>query len=373
MTPAVEVESAGTDPVAADGAGSAGSGVGSRAGSGAGASKRGLRRRLSEWLVATLTIAALKMICALPEAPMWRIADLAGGIGYRVSGSRRDHARRNLRRVVEWMAANGIGEERYRRAATDPRALEGLVRAAFQNHIRSYVEMARAPRFTAAWVADRLVVETPEVVERWLTERRALILVGMHFGPIEMPGFYAVSLLGEVAAPMESVSNARIQRFLESTRGTIGVRILGLEDAGKELLALLRSNRPVGLIADRDLGGGGLEVELFGARTRIPAGPVVLAVETGAPIYVAGVRRTGPGRYRGNVRQVTAPEGLSRRERSRAMVRDEARLFELIVSDAPEQWLAVFHPIWPDLEASPGKPGDSIGGGKAGGKTEGAA
>ncbi len=324
----------------------------------------GLRRRLSDWLVATIVIAVLKLICHLPEAPLWRIADLAGGVAYRISRTRRNRARRNLRRVVEWMAANAVGEERYRHAATDPRALENLVCSAFRNHARYYVEMARAPLFTSAWVADRLVIETPEAVDLWLTDRRALILLGMHFGPIEMPGFYAVHRLGQIVAPMETVANARIQRYVESTRGTIGVRIVTVEEAGKELLATLRKDCPVGLIADRDLTGGGLEVQLFGASTRIPAGPVLLAVETGAPIYVSGVRRTGPGRYLGNVRQVTVPEGMSRRERSRAMVRDEARIFELIIADAPEQWLAVFHPIWSDLEttARTGKLGVAAGG-----------
>ena len=67
-------------------------------------------------------------------------------------------------------------------------------------------------------------------------------------------------------------------------------------------------------------------------------------------MYVSGRAPDGPGRYRGNLRQLPVPEGASRRERSRAMVREEARLFEQFITDAPEQWLALFHPIWPDLE-----------------------
>ena len=308
-----------------------------------------------------VSIGAFKTINALPERPLWPLADMAGSVAYRMAGPRRDQARRNLRRVVQWMAANGVGEERYRRAATDPRALERLVRSAFQNHARSYVEMARAPRCNAAWVAERLSIETPAEVDRFLTERRALILVGMHFGPIELPGFYAVSRIGEIVAPMEAVPNARIQRYVFASRATIGVRIVTLEDAARELLATLRRNEPAGLVADRDMTGGGVETELFGARARIPAGPVLLALQTGAPIYVAGVRRTGPGRYRGKIRQLIEPEGVSRRERSRAMVLEEARLFEWVVSDAPEQWLAVFYPIWPDLEAGAGAPNGAAG------------
>jgi KDO2-lipid IV(A) lauroyltransferase len=116
------------------------------------------------------------------------------------------------------------------------------------------------------------------------------------------------------------------------------------------MVAAIRRNEPVGLVADRDLSGAGLEVELFGARTKIPAGPAFLAVETGAPVYMSAVRRTGPGRYRGGLREVPVPEGANRRERIRAMAREEARLFEKFIMEAPEQWLAVFHPIWPDLE-----------------------
>jgi hypothetical protein len=64
------------------------------------------------------------------------------------------------------------------------------------------------------------------------------------------------------------------------------------------------------------------------------------------------VRRTAPGRYRGKLLPLPASEGASRKERSRAMLRDEARQFEDFIVDAPEQWLALFHPIWPDLEKS---------------------
>ena len=321
------------------------------------APRRGLRRRIVEELVAFAAIGGLKLVLHLPEKPLWRLADLAGGIAYRVSTVRRDRARRNLRRIVEWMAANGQGAESYRRAASDPRALEEIVRSAFRNHARYYVEMARAPRCNTRWVSERMVVETPAEADSLLTERRALILVGMHFGAIEMPGFYAVSRLGEIVAPMESVANARIQRYIFSTRATIGTRIVSLEAAGPELLGALRRNEPVGLVADRNITGGGIEVEMFGGKTKIPAGPVLLAAETGAPIYVATVRRAGSGRYLGRVWPLATPEGVTRRERSRAMAREEARAFEQMIIDAPEQWLALFHPIWPDLEQSTMKDG----------------
>jgi lauroyl/myristoyl acyltransferase len=317
-------------------------------------SRPGLRHRVYDRVVAAIAVGSMELARRVPDAPLWPIGNAAGAIAYRLEPKRRERARRNLRRVVEWMATQGVGEERYRRAASDPRALEGLVRSAFRHSAHYYLELARAPRFSAQYLEKRLVNETPAEVEAAFCARRALILIGLHFGTVEIPGFIAVHRVGRVAAPMESLRNERIQAYMVRTRSTIGVHILSLEEAGHELLALLRRNEPVGIVADRDLTGGGLEVRLFGAPTRIPAGPALLAAETGAPVYVAGVHRTGPGRYRGNLRRMPEPVGATRRERSRSMAQEEAVQFERIIAEAPDQWLAVFHPIWPDLEAPSG-------------------
>jgi KDO2-lipid IV(A) lauroyltransferase len=311
---------------------------------------RRLRRRVVEEVTAFAAIGGMKLLLHLPERVVWPLAGLAGRVSYRASGRRRDHARRNLRRVVTWMAANGRGDERYRRAATDPAALEQLVKDAFRHHAYYSVELARAPGCDARWISERLIVETPEAIKELLSTRRAMILIGMHFGAIEMPGMLAVQGVGALVTPMEFVANPRIQRYIYSSRAAVGTTIVSLADAPREMIAALRRNEPVGLVADRDITGGGIEVQMFGATTKIPAGPALMAAESGAPVCMGAVRRTAPGRYRGKLLPLPASEGASRKERSRAMLRDEARHFEDFIVDAPEQWLALFHPIWPDLE-----------------------
>ena len=324
----------------------------------AAATRRGLLRRIADDAIALLVIGGMKLLLHLPERPLWTLAGVAGRLSYHGSRTRRERARHNLRRVVQWMAANEVGDERYRRAASDPAALERLVKSAFHHHAYYNVELARAARYDAAWIADRLVIETPENVDR-LMVRHAMILVGMHFGAIEMPGLLAVQRLGALVTPMEFVSNERVQRYIYSTRAKVGTRIVSLKDAPAQLTAALHRDEPVGLVADRDITGGGIEVLLFGATTRIPAGPVLLAAESGAPVCVGAVRRTTPGRYRGKLLPVPVPVVASRRDRSRAMLREEARIFEQLISDAPEQWLALFHPIWPDLEKPSMKSGEA--------------
>ena len=55
------------------------------------------------------------------------------------------------------------------------------------------------------------------------------------------------------------------------------------------MLKALRDNDVVCLLCDRDLERNGVEVEFFGERTTLPAGPATLALRTGAPLLPVGV------------------------------------------------------------------------------------
>jgi phosphatidylinositol dimannoside acyltransferase len=296
-------------------------------------------------------IAASWLACRLPERPLVGLADLAGAAWYRLAPRRAAQARRNLARVCGALDAAGQGSAAARAAAHDPRELERLVRAAFRHGARYYLEVARTPALSERDLADRLVIETPDIVDEAFGAGRAVIFVGLHFGAIELPALLLASRVGGAVAPMETVDDPGLQDFFVRTRGAAGVRIVGLREARRELLTALREGTSVGLVGDRDLTGGGLPVTLFGAPANLPLGPAMLAVESGAPLYVAAVRRAGKTRYRGRLERVDVPSAGSRRERVTAAQTGLAAAFERAVAIAPEQWWAVFFPIWPDLEA----------------------
>ena len=116
--------------------------------------------------------------------------------------------------------------------------------------------------------------------------------------------------------------------------------------AGAAVLKALRANELVGLLCDRDIGGGGISVEFFGEQTTLPAGPITLALRTGAPVLPTAVYFDGRG-HRGVVRP---PLDMTRQGSLRE---DVARLtqvlageLEILISAAPEQW-HVFQPNWP--------------------------
>jgi lauroyl/myristoyl acyltransferase len=114
-------------------------------------------------------------------------------------------------------------------------------------------------------------------------------------------------------------------------------------------------------VGDRDIAGGGIEIPLFGTPAPMPIGPALLAIESGAPIYAVGVRRLTAGRVAGRLIPVPVATEGSRRERIAATLQAEAIAFEELISGAPDQWSAIFFPIWPDLAgaAPAAAPGDA--------------
>jgi len=285
----------------------------------------------------------------LPERTAVALANLTGGVWYRVAPERASQARRNLARVAGQLDRRGVGPATARAAANDPRALERLVRLAFRHDARYYLEVLRVPSLKPAIFEDRVINETPELVDEAFSGG-AVIFASAHFGPIELPGLYLAHRSGQTfVAPMETVDDPPLQAWFERTRGSLGVRIVGLRAARRELQAALRADGYVGIVADRDISGGGIDVPFFGAPAPFPIGPALLAIETGARIYAVGVRRLPDGRVAGGLRPVDVATDGTRRQRIEATLASLAAAFESIIADAPEQWSGAFFPIWPDL------------------------
>ena len=306
---------------------------------------------------ARAVVAASWLACRLPEPPLLAFADLAGDLTYRLAPERRRQARRNLARIAGWLEDHDMGPPEARAAARGGRALNRLVRDAFRNSARYYVQLARGPAVDAAYLERRLVIADREAVEALLTSPGGKLFVSLHLGWFELPALIAVALTGRVAiVPSETLADADLQAYMVSTRERMGVRLVGLAEARRMLAQAIRDGENVGLLGDRDITGGGIETELFGAPAPLAAGPALLALETGVTPNVFGVWRDAAGKYQASMDVIPLPAEGTRRERVNAYLAAEARAFERHIAAAPAQWLAVFHPIWPDLEASADRP-----------------
>jgi phosphatidylinositol dimannoside acyltransferase len=295
--------------------------------------------------------AASWVVCHLPERVGVAFANVVGELWYRLAPARAAQARRNFARVATELDARGRGPAKARAAAHDPKALERLVRLGFRHDARYYLEILRVPSLTPAILDTRVVVETPEAVETAF-DGGPVIFSSPHLGPIELPALYLATRTGRpFVGPMETVDDPPLQAWFEETRGALGVRIVGLREARRALQTALREDGYVGIVADRDIAGGGIDVPFFGAPAPFPIGPALLATETGARIAAVGVRRLPDGRYAGRLIPVPVATDGSRRERIAATLTSLAAAFEDLIADAPEQWSGAFFPIWADLAA----------------------
>jgi KDO2-lipid IV(A) lauroyltransferase len=279
-----------------------------------------------------------RLLNALPAPAAYAIADLAGRAWYRLAPRRRRLVEANLGRVC---AATG--------RPTRGRAWRSLVRAAFVEHARYYLELIRAPHYRPEQL-DRIVVA--DEWDHWgpILHGGAVIATA-HLGNFEPYGSFLTAHGLRAVAPIEEIRPPELFEFLRSRRGAgaSGVEIIPIARSRRRLMQAARAGDVVGLIADRDLDGDGVPVTLFDFPTTLPAGPAFLALSAGRPLLVARCLRRGRDRFHARVWQIEKPDGLDRRTALRAMTAEMGARFEAAIAEAPEQWWGAFQPIWPDL------------------------
>jgi KDO2-lipid IV(A) lauroyltransferase len=115
------------------------------------------------------------------------------------------------------------------------------------------------------------------------------------------------------------------------------------------VLAALKRNDVVCLLCDRDIQRSGVDVEFFGERTTLPAGPATLGLRSGAPVLPTAVYFTD--RTDGHLGVVRPPVPTDRSGDGLRV--DVARMTQALATDlehlirrAPHQW-HLFQPNWP--------------------------
>ena len=298
--------------------------------------------RVMQRIVGSIAIAALEGVSYLPESLLLGIARGWGQLGPLVQRSRAARARINLARVYTFRDG----------AAPTSAALSRGVQLLFEHHLRFYIETARAPRHGRRTILESVTLEDAAAVDRaFAPDSGPVIFLAAHFGAIELPGAILSMRAGRnPVAPMEELKNPYLQAWMLKVRGEgLGLRIIPTRGAAAVLSTELAAGGTIGMVGDRNIVGTGVPVTFFGAPARLPIGPALLAVESGARLFVAAVTREPERRYTGYIRAVGIPATGDRMERSRATINGIAAAFEELILKAPEQWWTLFYPIWDDL------------------------
>jgi KDO2-lipid IV(A) lauroyltransferase len=191
--------------------------------------------------------------------------------------------------------------------------------------------------------------EGAERFDEALRHGRGCIAVLPHMGNWDAAGRWVAANGYPLAAVAEVLKPPRLSELFVRHREELGMRVVPLEEGanvGQRLARLLAENWIVALVADRDLSGRGVEVEMFGRRRKVPAGPALLSLTTGAPIVVCPSYTTPDG---WTVR-VSPPLEYERTGKLRddvtALSKLMAEAFERAISAYPPDW-HLFQPGWP--------------------------
>lgn len=277
-------------------------------------------------------------------APVARVAALAGAATVAAaSRHRRLLVRRNLERA--------LGRPLGRREA----ALR--VTATFDWYARYYLESFQLPALDAPAIDAGFGYEGVDTIERSVRSGIGPILVMPHLGTWEWAAWWlALVPRMKVTAVVEPLEPPEVFEWFTSFRQRLGMDIIAVgPDAGGRLVAAIKRGDVVCLLADRDVTGTGVAVEFFGERTRLPAGPAVLALRTGAPLIPAAVYwRDGTRHAIAGPPIDTVRRGGIRADTSR-VVQDYAAALEGLIRAAPEQW-HLMSPNWPSDYGALGLP-----------------
>lgn len=294
---------------------------------------------MREQLTYRLYAGAWGVVRRLPERSAYGLFRLVADLAWRLRGGSVRRLEANLRRARPDLAEAG---------------LRALSREGMRSYLAYWCDAFRLPDWTRDRVVSTVRVEGDERLRASTGEgSRGLVAALMHMGNWDHAGAWATLTGVPVVTVAERLRPERLyQRFLGYREG-LGMEILPLTGGDRDvtdvLVQRLRAGRLVPLLADRDLRASGVDVTLLGEPTRMPPGPAMLALRTGAALHPVSIWHEGSGSARRLVirfhEEVPAATVGTTREKVTAMTQQVADVFGAAISEHPEHW-HMLQPLW---------------------------
>lgn len=228
-------------------------------------------------------------------------------------------------------------------------SLRVAVQQAFDSYARYYVESFRLPSLSKRVVDRSFSVDGFHHITDALELGKGCIFALPHLGGWEWAGRWMTDQGYKLTVVVEALEPPELFEWFADLRHELGMTVVPTgPNAGTAVTKALRENQIVCLLSDRDIERNGVEVEFFGERTTLPAGPAMLGLRVGAPVLPVGVYFTDE--YNGHFALVRPPLSMQRtgglRDDVARITQNLARELEFLIRRAPEQW-HLFQPNWP--------------------------
>jgi len=269
------------------------------------------------------------VVCRLPESWARRGFRFAADLAWRRQALGVQVLEGNLRRVIGGEASGG--------------ELRALSRQAMRSYARYWLETFRLP----VMPADRLVGRTRDTGHvrtafEYPAAGRGVVFALPHMGNYDQAGAWIIARgAGSLTAVIERVKPESVYDRFVAFREGLGMEVLPTSGGTQRfgiLAQRLQAGKIVGLICDRDVTGGGIEVEFFGEKARMMGGPAALAVQTGVALMPAILWFEGDGWGVHIHEEIPVPAEGDRKQKAAAMTQEVARLFEAGIKAHPQDW-----------------------------------
>ncbi len=261
---------------------------------------------------------------ALPQGLADRAGAALGKLGYRPLRIRRDVAEAQIRAAFP---------------EKDDAWVQATARASFAHIGREALAMIRMTSLTAEQIVSRTQEEadlTPFMAA--VEAGKGVVVVSGHFGNWEVAAAGVVARGVPLDVVVQKQSNPLFDAAMARDRERFGMRIIERSRAPREALSALRAGRAVAFVSDQDARGTGVFVPFFGRLASTHRGPALMAIRTGAPLFVGYAMRAEGGGYVGGLEEITVSrEGDMDEAVLRLTAAFTARL-EALIRRAPEQY-----------------------------------
>ncbi|SDT79471.1 phosphatidylinositol mannoside acyltransferase [Actinoplanes derwentensis] len=242
--------------------------------------------------------------------------------------------------------ANGPGTQRLRsnlRQVVGEDMPETLVRDGLRSYARYWMEAFRLPSQSREQFLDgyRMETEWHEQLKKGVADGDGVILALPHVANWDAAGAWVTSQGFPLITVAERFKQEAVYEQFLAYREKLGMKILphsGGERSPLDVLAEhLAKGWVVALLGDRDLSRRGIEVEFFGGRTRMPAGPAILAIRTGSPLYAVDIW-FDETRVQSRMRRIVPPTDGPLDERVKKTTQLLADAYAAGIAEHPQDW-----------------------------------
>jgi phosphatidylinositol dimannoside acyltransferase len=288
--------------------------------------------------------AGWRLVRALPLPVARALFTAAADRAYRRNGPGTQRLRRNLRVVL------GPG-------ASDAR-LDDVVRAGLRSYARYWMEAFRLPSQSRKDFLAGFRLEQADEFHAAMAAGKGVILALPHLANWDAAAAWGASQGYRLITVAERLKPEGVFEQFVAYREKLGIEVLPLTGGQRPPLDVLAEKATQGyavaLLADRDLSSRGVEVRFFGGRTRMPPGPAMLALTTGAPLYAVDLSYA-PTQTVGVLRRIElpSPDEGPLNVRVRVVTQRLADAFAVGIAEHPQDW-HMLQKLWLDQPARVG-------------------